>query len=155
MDTTADDIVVVREIAFAARPDTVWQFLVEPERVVRWMGLAASMDPRPGGRYTVEVVPGNVASGEVVKVDAPRRLVQTWGWAPGSSSVVPPGSTVVEFELLPDRHGTLLRLTHRRLPDSASADSHEDGWAHYLARLAAVATGKEPGADPWISERSR
>ena len=154
MDTTADDIVVVREVALAARPETVWEFLVDPEKVMRWMGVAVDFHPRPGGGYSIEVIPGNIARGEFVEVDPPRRLVYTWGWDPGDTSLIPPGSTAVEFELRPDRGGTLLRLTHRRLPDPASAASHAEGWAHYLARLAVVAKGAEPGPDPWIRGRS-
>jgi uncharacterized protein YndB with AHSA1/START domain len=155
VDSTADGIVVVREVAIAARPETVWEFLVDPDKLVRWMGVAASIQPRPGGVYSVEVVPGNVARGEVVEVDRPRRLVVTWGWDPASNSPVPAGSTAVEFELLTDPNGTLLRLTHRRLPDSAAASSHADGWGHYLVRLASVAIGAEPGTDPWIKGRRR
>jgi uncharacterized protein YndB with AHSA1/START domain len=153
VDSTADGIVVVREVAIAARPETVWEFLVDPDKMVRWMGVAASVQPRPGGHYNVEVIPGNVARGEVVEVDRPRRLVFTWGWDPSSNSRVPAGSTAVEFELLTDPNGTLLRLTHRRLPDSAAAASHAEGWAHYLARLAVVAIGAAPGPDPWINGR--
>lgn len=155
MDTIADGAVVVREVAISARPATVWEFLVDPRKAVRWMGVSASLDPRPGGQYRVEVIPGEVAAGEFVEIDPPRRLVHTWGWEPGSTSPVPPGSTIVEFELLPDGDGTLLRLTHRRLPDAASAGFHEDGWAHYLDRLTVVAKSGEPGVDTWIEERSR
>jgi hypothetical protein len=36
---------------------------------VRWLGQAASFHPQPGGCYRVEVIPGNVASGEFV-IDA-------------------------------------------------------------------------------------
>lgn len=153
MDRAAEGIVVVREVAIAARPQTVWEFLVDPAKVVRWMGLTAIVDARPGGEYRIEVTRGNVASGELLEIDPPWRLVWTWGWDPESSSPVPPGSTLVEFDLLPDRDGTLLRLAHRRLPDPASAASHADGWTHYLDRLAAVAAGGRPGADPWIEGR--
>jgi uncharacterized protein YndB with AHSA1/START domain len=147
---TAEGTTVEREIAIAARPETVWEFLVDPEKAVRWMGREATLEPRPGGRYRVDVIPGNVASGEFVELDPPRRLVHTWGWEPGSGSAVAPGSTTVEFELIPDGDGTLLRFTHRDLPDSAAADSHAHGWEHYLGRLAVVAGGGDAGSDPWL-----
>jgi uncharacterized protein YndB with AHSA1/START domain len=47
---------VRREIAIAASPETVWEFLVQPEKATRWMGQAAALDPRPGGEYRVEVI---------------------------------------------------------------------------------------------------
>jgi len=49
MEATTETTSVEREIAIAASPETVWQFLVDPEKAVRWMGQTASFDPRPGG----------------------------------------------------------------------------------------------------------
>lgn len=155
MEATADIIAVERRIAIAARPETVWEFLVNPDKAVRWMGVLANFDPRPGGTYRVEIIPGSVARGEFVEVDPPHRLVHTWGWEPGSGSPVAPRSTTVEFELIPDGDGTLLRLTHRALPDPAAAASHAAGWDHYLARLAVAASGGAPGIDQWIEGRMR
>jgi hypothetical protein len=42
---------------------------------------------------------------------------------------------------------TRLRLTHRGLPD-AMRPWHADGWRRFLARLCAVAEGRDPGPDP-------
>ena len=33
------------------------------------------------------------------------------------------------------------------------ADAHGGGWENYLARLAAVAEGRDPGPDPLAHER--
>jgi uncharacterized protein YndB with AHSA1/START domain len=95
------------------------------------------------------LLPGDVVLGEFVELDPPRRLVQTWGWE-GPSGSMPPGSTTVAFELVPRHDGTLVRVTHSGLSRGAAADSHARGWDHYLPRLAAVASGGNPGADPWI-----
>lgn len=153
MESATETTSVVREIAIAASPETVWQFLVDPERATRWMGQEATFDPRPGGIYHVGVIPGHTARGEFVEVDPPRRLVHTWGWEPGEDgpNPVPPGSSTVEIELVPDGDGTLLRFTHRDLPDAASAESHAHGWDHYLERLVTAAPGGEPGPDPWVT----
>ena len=64
---------------------------------------------------------------------------------------VPPGSSTIEYELIPDGNGTIVRFTHRDLPDAAAAESHAHGWDHYFERLAIVAGGGDPGVDPWIS----
>ena len=148
MNVTAESIAVEREIAIQARPETVWELLVDPEQAVRWMGLHAEFDLRPGGGYSVEVIPGHTARGEFVEIDPPRRLVYTWGWE--GASTVPPGSTTVEFELVATAEGTLLRFGHRGLPDAQAAASHTHGWEHYLERLGALAAGGDPGRDPWI-----
>jgi uncharacterized protein YndB with AHSA1/START domain len=150
METTAETLSVERELAIAASPETVWQFLVDPERAARWMGQVVSIDATPGGAYRAEILPGNTARGEVVEIEPPRRLVFTWGWEPGSGSAVSPGSTTVEFELIPDGAGTTLRFTHRGLKSAEAAESHAHGWDHYLARLGVAAGGGDPGRDPWL-----
>jgi uncharacterized protein YndB with AHSA1/START domain len=151
--STTEAVSVEREIAIAASPETVWGFLVEPEKMTRWMGLTAALDPRPGGVYRCDVIPGHTARGEVVEIDPPRRLVFTWGWEPGPEgpNPVPPGSSTIEIELVPDGGGTLLRFTHRDLPSAESAASHGRGWDHYLGRLEVAGAGGDPGADPWLS----
>jgi uncharacterized protein YndB with AHSA1/START domain len=140
---------VEREIAIAASPETVWEFLVDPEKATRWMGQSASLDARPGGEYRVEVV-REVAIGEFVEVDPPHRLVWTWGWMPGGSGSLAPGSTTIEVELVPEGDGTLLRFRHHGLPDADAAQKHAHGWDHYLERLVIAARGDDAGRDPWL-----
>jgi uncharacterized protein YndB with AHSA1/START domain len=147
METTTDATVVRREITIEARPETVWEFLVDPEKATRWMGGAAALDPRPGGEYRVEVLSGNVARGEFVELDPPRRAVWTWGWEGGASSVGP-GESTVEVELVAAGDHTTLQLTHA-LRSSDEAERHGVGWDHYLPRLAIAAAGGDPGRDPW------
>jgi hypothetical protein len=38
-------------------------------------------------------------------------------------------------------------MTHSGLPDAEACLSHEQGWAHYLGRLAVAAAGGDPGPD--------
>ena len=142
---------VERQVEIAARPETIWKLLVDPKEVVRWMGQRADFEPRAGGRYWLDVVPGHTASGKFVEVDPPRKLVYTFGWE--GSEGVPPGSSTVIFELVPRGEKTLLRFTHRDLPDTSAVESHAEGWDHYFARLAIAATGGNPGVDPWIEEK--
>jgi uncharacterized protein YndB with AHSA1/START domain len=137
-----------------ASPETVWGFLVDPEKIVQWKGVNALLEHREGGAYRVEVVPERIAAGEVVVFDPPRRLVHTFGWEGGVSDVEP-GTTTVEYELVPEGSATRLLFTHRDLPTRESADSHAEGWDHFIPRLAVVAAGGDPGRDPWLdSERS-
>ena len=125
--STTEQIVFERELQIAARPETVWEFLVDPEKLARWKGLPPRRSTRgPAAAYRIEVIPGHVASGEFVELDPPRRLVYTWGWEPGADgpNVVPPGSSTVEIELVPEGGGTLLRFTHRDLPSEEAARAH-------------------------------
>jgi len=136
------------EVRIAAPPEVVFPYFTDPARMVEWMGIAAMLDPRPGGTFRVEANGRDVVVGEYVEVDPPRRVVFTWGFA-GDGRVVGPGSSRIEVTLEPDGDGTLLELRHHDLPESARA-SHGEGWTHYLSRLAPAAAGASPGRDPWI-----
>ena len=73
------------------------------------------------------------------------KVVFTFGWDEPDHPI-PAGSTEVEITLVPDGDKTIVRLTHRGLPEDAVAD-HTGGWSHYLARLEVAATGGDPGPD--------
>lgn len=143
---STDAVTVERRIA--ASPETVFSFFTDRERWLSWMGADGEFAFEPGGTYRTHVAGGNHASGRFVAIDPPKRLVFTWGWEGGGTGV-PPGSSTVEIELEPVADGTLLRLVHRDLPESARAP-HDEGWNHYLDRLAARAAGTDPGPDPWL-----
>ena len=117
--------------------------------MVRWKGLRATLDPRPGGVYQVDINGEDVARGAYVEIVANRRVVFTWGWE-GDRHGVPPGTSRVEVSLIPDGDGMIVRVTHRDLPPE-TRKPHGEGWQHYLARLATVAAGGDPGPDPWAT----
>jgi uncharacterized protein YndB with AHSA1/START domain len=150
MDAATDTAVYERTIAIDASPETVWEFFVDPQKLMRWMGIDAELDPRAGGIYHCNVIPGHTAVGEFVEVDAPHRVVFTWGWEGNAN--VPPGSSTIEAQLTPEGNGTSLRFVHRDLPSAESVASHSQGWDHYLDRLEIAAAGGDPGADPWVSQ---
>jgi uncharacterized protein YndB with AHSA1/START domain len=150
MDTTTETTTIERTISIAASPQTVWEFFVDPEKLRRWKGMRAELDPTPGGIYRCEVIPGHTARGEFVELDPPHRLVFTWGWE--NESAVPPGTSTIEVELTPEGDGTSLHFVHRDLPGAEAVESHAHGWDHYLPRLAIAAGGADPGEDPWLTE---
>ena len=137
---------IVREIQIDASPETVFEFFTDPVKAVRWMGVAATLDPRPGGVYRVEIGP-YTAVGEFVEVDPPSRIAWTWGWEEDGMST-PPGSSLLEITLTPEAGGTFVRLTHSGLPTPEAIEAHGHGWDQYMPRLAIAATGGDPGPDP-------
>ena len=140
---------VEREVRIAARPETVFDFLVDPALQVRWMGIDATLEPKPGGIYRVVVNRSSAVRGEFVEVVPHSRVVFTWGFEePGAA--VPPAASTVEITLTPDGDGTVLRLVHRDLPEPTRAQ-HDKGWEHFLDRLRHVAAGDDPGPDPWAA----
>ena len=147
---TTETNVVEREVRIAARPETVFSYFIDPAKMVLWKGTDATLDPRPGGVYRVDVTPRDIAVGTYVELVPYRRIVFTWGWE-GENSPIPPGSSIVEIDLIPDGNGTLLRLRHVGLPTEETRSLHAIGWEHYLERLATRASGGDPGADPWLA----
>ena len=121
------------ERQIAATPETVFSYLTDPAKFVAWMGTRAELDPRPGGRFRIEVDAANTAAGEYVEVDPPHRLVFSWGWE--GSEAVPPGSTTVEITVAPSGSGSLLRLRHLGLPSTEQRETHSAGWTIYADRL--------------------
>jgi uncharacterized protein YndB with AHSA1/START domain/TfoX/Sxy family transcriptional regulator of competence genes len=132
-------------VDIAAPPDVVFEHLVTPEGMVAWMGQHAELDPRPDGTFSVDI-DGSPVRGRYLEVDPPRRVVVSWGVA--GSDVHPPGSSRVEFTLVPVGGGTRLDLVHRGLPE-AQAPGYARGWGHFFGRLQERAAGGDPGPDPW------
>jgi uncharacterized protein YndB with AHSA1/START domain len=140
--------VVRRETQIAAPPATVFAFLTDPEKIVSWMGGEATTETHPGGLYLLKGIGGDrarIARGAFREVVPVHRLVYTFGWE--GSQEVPPGSSLVEIDLIERDGGTLLRMTHSGLPNEAQCARHATGWAHYVGRLAIAAAGGNPGID--------
>ena len=143
-----ESFVVRREAHLAAPPAAVFALMTDPEKILRWMGTEAEVEPEPGGLYLVNVTGARFARGSFREVVPVHRLAYSFGWE--GSEAVPPGSSLVEIDLAdepPD--GTLLRFTHSGLPTQEQCASHLKGWTHYLDRLAIVAGGGDPGPDPF------
>ena len=139
---------LVRETHIAAPPATIFAFLTDPDKIVSWMGAEAQTEMHPGGLYLLKGVGGRharTARGAFREVVPVHRLAYTFGWE--GDVAVPPGSGLVEIDLIDRDGGTLLRMTHSGLPDAEQCASHDRGWAHYLGRLAVAVEGQDPGVD--------
>ena len=146
-----DALTVRREIHIAAPPATVFAFLTDPEKILSWMGAEAETEVHPGGLYLVKGVggrPTRVARGAFREVVPVHRLAYSFGWE--GDEAVPPGSSLIEIDLIDRDGGTLLRMTHSGLPDAIQCARHNEGWEHYVGRLAMAAAGRNPGADRGI-----
>lgn len=138
--------VIRREVQIAAPPATVFAFLTDPDKILSWMGAEATVAAHPGGIYLVKgIAQRQTARGAFREVVPVHRLAYSFGWEGGEE--VPPGSSLVEIDLVEADGGTLLRMTHSGLPSQAQWAAHARGWAHYLSRLAVAAAGGSPGVD--------
>jgi len=112
-------LVVRRETHITAPPAAVFALLTDPEKILRWMGTEAQVEPQPGGLYLVNVTGARFARGSFREVVPVHRLAYSFGW--DGSEAVPPGSSLVEIDLIEQPGGTLLRLTHTGLPVPSNA----------------------------------
>ena len=140
-----ESFVVQRETQIAAPRASVFAFLTDPEKIVQWMGSEAVTEMHPGGLYLLKGVGSATARGTFREVVPVHRLAYSLGWE--TDEEVPPGSSLIEIDLLEQDGGTLLRMTHSGLPSAAQRDSHAKGWTHYIGRLAKVSAGQDPGPD--------
>jgi uncharacterized protein YndB with AHSA1/START domain len=138
---TAEDV-VTSEIAVDAPIERVYAMFTNPEQLVRWIGIRAMLEPRPGGRFRFELMPGEFCSGRYEELDPPRRVVFTWGWESGALPVEP-GSSTVTVDLDEQDGTTHVHLTHSGLSDEMRRH-HAGGWSNFLPRL-------KEAAEQWAS----
>ena len=129
---------VEQTLRIEARPETVWRYWTDPQRMCEWWGATAELDPRPGGTCLVEMGGGPVMRGEYLELVPHERIVFSFGWDPTDGApAVTPGSTRVEITLTDDGGDTIMTLRHTGIP-AAIAEEHRAGWAHFLPLLAAA-----------------
>jgi uncharacterized protein YndB with AHSA1/START domain len=140
----------------AGSPDEVFEYFTDPDKYRLWKGLEAELDARPGGSYRIRMAPQVWVGGSYVTVERPTRLVMTWGFEsddfvlPRGLGQVPLGSSAVEFTFAADGDGTIIRVRHVGLPSEEARFAHTLGWESYLARLALVRAGDDPGEEPTV-----
>jgi uncharacterized protein YndB with AHSA1/START domain len=69
---------VEHEVRVAASADSVVDYFIDPAKMVKWMGVEATLDPRPGGVCRINPSGQAAMLGEFVEVDRPRRIVFNW-----------------------------------------------------------------------------
>jgi uncharacterized protein YndB with AHSA1/START domain len=144
---------IIKEIYIEASPKIVFEFLTDPQKILRWMGVSAHLEPTPGGVFQIDPNGRDLIRGTYLEVVPHSRVVLTWGYVEEGHRV-PAGSTVVEIELKPEGKGTRLRLTHRDL-EAEARDAHDTGWPHYLERLKTASEGRETGPDQFADPSIR
>ena len=101
-------------------PEATFDLITQPDRLRRWMAVAARVELRPGGDYRWTVTPGHTAAGTIVDVEPGKRVVYTWGWEDGDPA---PGGSTVTVTLTPVDAGTEVRLAHDGLTEEQAADA--------------------------------
>jgi uncharacterized protein YndB with AHSA1/START domain len=141
-----------RTIVIGAPPSIVFTYFTDTERWAAWWGAGSTIDARPGGRAYIKYPGGNEASGEVLEVTPPSRMVFTYGYVSGRP--FGPGESRVTIELTPHGKGTALHLAHA-FADASTRDEHVQGWRYQLsvfANLVADGVHAKPSevVDAWF-----
>jgi uncharacterized protein YndB with AHSA1/START domain len=125
----------VFEIYIKTSPERLWEAITDTEMRRRYsFGVATTSDWTAGSEYR-SAVPGviDIASGENVEVEPPRRLVQTFR-ALWSEEVEREGTSRVTWEIEPVGSSCRLRVTHDELPEGANSELF-GGWPMILSGL--------------------
>jgi uncharacterized protein YndB with AHSA1/START domain len=126
----------VFEIYIKTTPEQLWEAITDPELRSRYsFGVRTESDYAPGSAYRATSQDGNVeiASGENLEVDPPRRLVQSFD-ALWSDDVRAEGTSRVTWEIEPVGDSCRLVVTHDELREGAN-DEVYGGWPMILSGL--------------------
>jgi len=125
----------VFEIYIKTTPERLWEAITDPEMRAKYsFGVQTSSDWTDGSSYQASV-PGviDIAEGENLEVDPPRRLVQSFN-ALWSDDVKAVGTSRVTWEIEPVGGSCQLTVTHDQLPDDANSEVW-GGWPMILSGL--------------------
>jgi uncharacterized protein YndB with AHSA1/START domain len=125
----------VFEIYIKTTPERLWEAITDPEMRAKYsFGVRTESDWTPGSSYKGSV-PGviDIAAGENLEVDPPRRLVQSFT-ALWSDEVKSEGASRITWEIEPVGTSCRLRVTHDQLRDSANSELY-GGWPMILSGL--------------------
>ena len=130
----------IYEIYIKTTPERLWQAITDPALRAKFsFGVATHSDWTPGSPYHARttdatVSPGiDIADGENLEVDAPRRLVQTFR-ALWSDAAKAEGYSRVTWEIEPIGDSCRLTVTHDQLRDGANPELY-GGWPMILSGL--------------------
>src|ERR671910_2699517 len=125
----------VFEIYIKTTPERLWEAITDPKMRAKYsFGVETNSDYTPGSSYESSV-PGvvDIAAGENLEVDPPRRLVQTFN-ALWSDEVRAAGTSRVTWEITPVGDSCQLNVIHDQLPADANPELY-GGWPRVLSGL--------------------
>jgi uncharacterized protein YndB with AHSA1/START domain len=142
-----------RTVTIRARRELVYRYFTDAARWASWWGAGSSIEARAGGRVRIRYPDGTEASGEVLELEAPERIVFSYGYASGKP--IPAGGSRVTIRLEAVAAGTRLHLAHE-FDDAAILAEHEQGWRYQLALFANVVANEvnaqaQQAVDGWFA----
>ena len=147
--TTVTEIATtqVYQVFIKSTPERIWEAITNPEFTRKYFyGTRAEYDLRPGGAYkSVGDESGNViVEGEVLEVDEPRSLVQSWRFL-YDPELAEEGFTKVSWEIeATEGDVSKLTVTHELEEAPKTAAHVAGGWSYILSGLKTLLETGEP-----------
>jgi uncharacterized protein YndB with AHSA1/START domain len=132
-DTTMEKIF---EIYIKTTPERLWEAITDPEMRAQYsFGVETRSDWTPGSSYKASAPAAgiDIAEGENLEVDPPRRLVQSFN-ALWSDDVKAEGTSRITWEIEPVADSCQLIVTHDQLREDAHGELY-GGWPMILSGL--------------------
>ena len=126
----------VFEIYIKTTPERLWEALTNSEMRAKYnFGVGVESDWEPGSRWqaVTSKAPGPICHGEVLEVDPPHRLVQSFQ-ALWSDEVERAGTSRVTYEIEPVADSCRLTVIHDQLPEDVNNEIY-GGWPMILSGL--------------------
>ena len=117
----------------------VHSYFTESDKMSRWAGIGAKLDPVPGGIYRLDMGKAGIMEGRFVEVSE-SRIVQEIDAPDGGAP------SRIEITLTEEAGGCRVAIRHEGLVSPFDRIASR-GWDHHLARLSVVATGGAASAD--------
>jgi uncharacterized protein YndB with AHSA1/START domain len=132
---TAEPTEKVFEIFIKTTPERLWEAITDKELRRKYnFGVAVDSDWKRGSSYVLTAPgAGDIAAGENLEVDPPRRLVQSFT-ARWSEDVKREGASRVTWEIEPVGDSCRLTVTHDLLSENAHGEIY-GGWPMILSGL--------------------
>lgn len=146
MTTTVDETTLVLTRHFDAPPARVFDAWMNHDEFQAWIGVEGArctvplFEARVGGRYAIDLQLSNgditPVAGEFREIEAPRRIVFTWGW-----NGDPKRQSLITVTFAPRNGGTEMTLRQEGLGSVETRDGHGAGWNSTFNKLAAHLSG--------------
>lgn len=135
-------------------PEKLWDALREPQFTkAYWFGSTQESAWKKGAPWTLRGRDGNLnASGEIVEIEAPKRLVLSWR-GEKSPEQQAEGHSICSYDIEPLAGGNVrLTVTHEiGHPNSVVIRAVSGGWPMVLSNLKSMLEGGEIAVADWMS----
>jgi uncharacterized protein YndB with AHSA1/START domain len=121
-------------------PEEVYAAWLDSEEHSKFTGEVATIDPAPGGKFTVW---NGYIAGTTLESEPARRILQAWRTTEFGAS---DPDSLLEILIEPLGGGTRLTLRHSNIPSGQGA-AYQEGWQHHYFVPMAAYFGQAPARE--------